>query len=77
MVGLNVLVQIDSIKYTLSFIPPIEVELTGAVGLSYTFRATPINKQKKFFKKHGFVVITDNKHLIKMERPFINVHLSI
>ena len=68
---------LDYIKSTLGFIPPILAELTGAVGLGETYRATPINKQKKFFKKHGFVVIADNKHLIKMERPFINVHLNI
>ena len=61
---------LDYIKSTLGFIPPIQAELTGAVGLGETYKATPVNKQKKFFKKHGFVVVTDNKHLIKVERPF-------
>jgi len=61
---------LDYIKSTLGFIPPIQVELTGAVGLGETYKATPINKQKKFFEKHGFDVVTDKKHLIKMERPF-------
>ena len=68
---------LDYIKSTLGFIPPMQAELTGAVGLGETYKSTPINQQKKFFKKHGFVVIADNKHLIKMERPFINVHLNI
>ena len=61
---------LDYIKSTLGFIPPIQAELTGAVGLGETFKSTPINKQKKFFEKQGFVVVSDKKHLIKMERPF-------
>ena len=61
---------IDYLETTLEFIPPIQAELTGAVGLGETFKSTPINKQKKFFEKHGFVVVTDNKVLVQMERPF-------
>ena len=61
---------LDYLETTLEFIPPIQAELTGAVGLGETFKSTPINKQKKFFEKQGFVVVSDKKHLIKMERPF-------
>ena len=61
---------LDYLETTLEFIPPIQAELTGAVGLGETFKSTPINKQKKFFEKQGFFVVSDKKHLIKMERPF-------
>lgn len=57
------------LKSTLGFIPPVQVELTGAVGMGHTYKATPINKQQMFFKKHGFSVI-DKQGLIRMEKPF-------
>lgn len=58
------------LESTLGFIPPVQAELTGAVGMRHTYKATPINKQQMFFQKHGFSVV-DKKGLIRMERPFV------
>jgi hypothetical protein len=57
------------LETTLGFIPPVQVELTGAVGIGHTYKTTPINKQQMFFKKHGFSVI-DKQGIIRMEKPF-------
>jgi hypothetical protein len=57
---------IDSL---LGYIPPIQAELTGAIGMNTTYKETPISKQKLFFQKHGFKVTYSSKGFLKMERP--------
>ena len=64
------------LESTLGFIPPVQAELTGAVGMGHTYKATPINKQQMFFEKHGFLVV-DKQRLIRMEKPFENRRLNI
>jgi hypothetical protein len=50
-------------------IPPIQVELTGAVGVGDKLKETDIEKQQRFFARHGFEVTNKKNGIIQMERP--------
>lgn len=59
---------LDYIYNCLGYVPPIQVDITGAVGFGETLRNTPIEIQKNFFEKFDFKVIKKNSNFVQLER---------
>jgi len=59
----------DLLQFSNGYIPPLKAECTGAVGVGETYRSTPLDVQKKFFQKNGFVVKKATHQFVELERP--------
>ena len=58
----------DYINYCLGYIPPIQVEIVGAVGFGATYKTTPIEVQQNFFEQFDFKVIKKSSRYVQLER---------